>query len=54
VSEYWVVDVNRQRISAYLSPAQGAFQRSREYLIDDTISPLAFPSLDIALRELFA
>jgi Uma2 family endonuclease len=54
VSEYWVVDLNGQRVFAYLAPAGGAFQRSREYLIEETISPLAFPELKIALRELFA
>jgi Uma2 family endonuclease len=54
VSEYWVVDVNRQRIFAYLAPAQDAFQRSREYLIDETIPPQAFPEVKFAVRELFA
>ena len=54
VSEYWVVDVNRQRIFAYLSPAKGTFQVSREYLINDTISPQAFPDFNLAVRELFA
>ena len=54
VSEYWVVDVSGQRICAYLAPVQGAFQRSREYLIDETISPQAFPDVKLAVRELFA
>lgn len=54
ISEYWVVDVNGQRIWAYLWPARGMFQRSREHLIDETISPLAFPEVRFAVRELFA
>jgi Uma2 family endonuclease len=54
VSEYWVVDLNGQRIWAYLWPARGAFQRSREHLIDETISPQAFPDIGFAVRELLA
>jgi Uma2 family endonuclease len=54
VSEYWVVDLNDQRIFAYFAPAQGAFQRHREYLIDETISPQVFPDVKFAVRELFA
>ncbi len=54
VSEYWVVDLSGRRTFAYAGAAQGAFQRSREYLIDDVISPQAFPHLEIAVRELFA
>jgi len=54
VSEYWVVDLNGQRIFAYLAPAHSAFQRSDEYLIDETISPQAFPDVRLAIRELFA
>jgi len=54
VSEYWVVDLNGRRIFAYLAPSEGAFQRSREYLVDETISPQAFPEVKLAVRELFA
>lgn len=54
VSEYWVVDVNGQTIFTYLAPAQGVFQRSRQVLIGETISPHAFPDLKIAVRDLFA
>ena len=54
VSEYWVVDVNRRRIFAYVGPVQGAFQHIREYLINDTVSPQAFPDVKIALGELLA
>jgi Uma2 family endonuclease len=54
VNEYWVVDLNGQRIFSYLWAARGVFQRSREYLLDDTISPQAFPDFKLALRELFA
>jgi Uma2 family endonuclease len=54
VSEYWVVDVNSRRIFAYAGPVQGAFQRTREYVLGDTISPQAFPDVKIIVNELFS
>ena len=54
VSEYWVVDVNNRRIFAYAGPVQGAFQRTREYVLGDTISPQAFPNVKIIVNELFS
>jgi Uma2 family endonuclease len=54
VSEYWVVDVNSRRIFAYAGPVQSAFQRTREYVIGDTISPQAFPNVKIIVNELFS
>jgi len=54
VSEYWVVDVNSRRIFAYAGPVQGAFQRTREYVSGDTISPQAFPNIKIIVGELFS
>jgi Uma2 family endonuclease len=54
VSEYWIIDVNGQRIFRYLAPTQGVFRQSREYHINDTISPQAFPDFELAVRELFA
>ncbi|HTX25204.1 MAG TPA: Uma2 family endonuclease [Steroidobacteraceae bacterium] len=54
VREYWVIDVNADRIVSYRQPAQGAFQAVREFRRGETISPEAFPSLQVVLAELFA
>jgi len=54
IPEYWVVDVAGQRVFAYTAPAQGAFQKVREYAAGDTLSPQAFTPIRIAVRELFS
>lgn len=53
IREYWIVDVNRPRIVTCLDPARGAFQTTREYLLEDAVTPQAFPDLRIPLRDLF-
>jgi Uma2 family endonuclease len=54
VSEYWVIDVNAERVVAYARPAEGAFQHTREYRRGESISPAAFPALQIPISDLFA
>ena len=54
IAEYWVIDLNNQRTLVYLWPVQSAFQRTREYLVGDAISPMAIPKLTVAMSDLFA
>lgn len=54
VAEYWVIDVNSQRIHVHLTPLHGVYQQIREYTIEDAVSPQAWPEVTITVRELFA
>jgi len=54
IAEYWVIDLNSQRTLVYLCPVDSAFQRTREYLVGDAISPMAIPQLKVAVSDLFA
>jgi Uma2 family endonuclease len=53
VSEYWIMDLNSRRTLVFLSPADGAFQRTREYLSRDCVSPVAIPKLKVDVNDLF-
>lgn len=54
VREYWVIDVNSRSITSYSEPASGEFRSAVVHQIRDTISPRAFPQLQIAVKDLFA
>ena len=54
IGEYWVIDLNSRRTLVYLCPVDGAFQRSREYLAGDCITPVAIPKLKVDMSDLFA
>jgi hypothetical protein len=56
VLEYWIADVEAQRIEVYQDPDASA-ERYRHHHIfgrGETLSPQAFPALRLALDELFA
>ncbi len=54
INEYWVVDVNSQRIFVHRAPAGGFFLQMGEYGAGDSVAPLAFPTVSLAVGELFA
>jgi Uma2 family endonuclease len=54
VPEYWVIDVQNERLLAYGQPSDGAYQRFREVCPGETIAPAAFHGIRIAISELFA
>jgi Uma2 family endonuclease len=54
VSEYWVVDVEGRRIVVYREPAANGYVSEFEFSGPGTISPQAFPDIEVAVREILA
>lgn len=52
VAEYWIVDLSAQRVEISSHPENGRFTQQRTATMDDTVSPLAFPDVRVAVREL--
>jgi Uma2 family endonuclease len=53
ISEYWIVDVNGERIFVYRAPTECVFRETFELRKTDTLIPGAFPNLRIPIAELF-
>jgi len=53
VAEYWVVDVEGQRVVTYVEPAPTGYGRKSEFAADATVAPQAFPDVKINVGELF-
>ncbi|WP_083786914.1 Uma2 family endonuclease [Gloeothece verrucosa] len=51
--EYWVVDVKARKLIVYRFPQSGDYQETRELLSEAKISPLAFPDVEIAIKDIF-
>jgi Uma2 family endonuclease len=53
IAEYWVVDVEGRRIVTYREPTAKGYVHKAEFAADGTVSPQAFPTLKIAVGEIF-
>jgi Uma2 family endonuclease len=53
IREYWVIDANAERVFTYQRPAQGAFCATRDVRRGETLSPIAFPTLQVVVADLF-
>jgi Uma2 family endonuclease len=51
ISEYWVIDVNGRRIEVYRGPASGNYKQRLIMQPGESIAPLAFPDLTIAVSD---
>lgn len=51
IGEVWIVDLSTDRIELYRRPREGAYE-SRRAATSGTVSPLAFPDLEIAIEEI--
>ncbi len=49
--EYWVVDLQARALEVYRKPKHGAYTERFRLHRDDAIAPLAFPKIEVALRE---
>ena len=54
VIEYWVVDVNRQRLIVHRDPSVGAYQSITEYSGSEQVAPLAAPQSSLIVASIFA
>ena len=53
VREYWVMDIARQQVWVHRQPIDGVYT-FRQMQNSGTISPEAFPELEVAVEQLFA
>jgi Uma2 family endonuclease len=53
VPEYWVIDVEGQRIITHREPSANGYVRTFESVAANTVSPQALPDVTIVVRELF-
>ena len=53
ISEYWVVDLAGQCLFVYREPSESGFAYARVCSPPETLSPMAFPTLQLPVRELF-
>ncbi len=51
IPELWIVDVNRAWITCYLDPTADGYSTTRVYRRGESLSPLAFPNLVIAVND---
>jgi Uma2 family endonuclease len=51
ISEYWIVNLNRDQVVVYRDPAPHGYATTRVARRGESISPLAFPNLAIAVDE---
>ena len=54
IPEYWLVDVGRHHIVVYRDPTPAGYATTRLARPGETISPLAFPGLQLAVAEILA
>jgi Uma2 family endonuclease len=53
IGEYWVVDLAGRRVFVYREPGESGYAYSRVCSQAETVSPLAFPAVQLSVRELF-
>jgi Uma2 family endonuclease len=53
VSEYWVVDVEGERVHTYREPTSNGYLRRSEFAGADAVVPQSFPDLKITVGEMF-
>jgi len=53
ISEYWIVDVEGERIVTYRKPTVKGYVGKSEFAAAETVVPQAFPELKIAIGEIF-
>ena len=54
IRDYWVVDVNSRRLLVYRNPQAGDYGTPRQLGESDTVSPLAAPTANVLVADLFA
>jgi len=52
IPELWIVELNHARITRYLDPTAGGYGTTRVYRRGESLSPLAFPNLMIAVNDI--
>jgi Uma2 family endonuclease len=50
--EYWVVDVKGRRVIVHRDPQNGSYATLRTYADNESVAPLAFPDLALAVSDI--
>ena len=54
IIEYWVVDVNRQRLIVHRDPSAGVYKSITEYAGSEQVTPLAAPQSALTVESIFS
>jgi len=52
IPELWIVDLNREQVTRYVDPTPDGYTMTRVFHRGESLSPLAFPHLMIAVDEI--
>jgi Uma2 family endonuclease len=52
INEVWLVNLNQAQLEVYRSPQEGYYQDQTILIASQTLTPLAFPELEIALTRI--
>ncbi len=52
VSETWIVNLQDDQVESHTEPSSEGYRASRIYRIGDTISPTAFPDIEISVNDI--
>ncbi|EAZ91180.1 Uma2 family endonuclease [Crocosphaera chwakensis] len=53
IQDYWVVDVKNKKLIVYRSPVDGLYENETILSLDEQVSPLAFPDINIMVNDIF-
>jgi Uma2 family endonuclease len=53
VPEYWVVDVVGETVEIHSGPANGGYTRVERVGRNGVVRPLAFPTVELSIDEMF-
>jgi Uma2 family endonuclease len=53
IPELWIADVHRDRLTVYRDPTLDGYATAQVLSPGQSVSPLAFPDLDVAVRAIF-
>lgn len=54
IPEVWLIDLTRNCLQCYLSPGKNSYQTETQFSPNQTISPKAFPELELSLIRIFS
>ena len=54
IKDYWVANLPDRTIEVFRKPKGDHYQQRRTYAVGEKVSPLAFPQVELNVRDLFA
>ncbi len=52
IPEYWLADLSQRRVLIYTDPTEGEYASIRVAQVGETVSPRAFPDVEISVSEI--